>query len=136
MDHTHADHTFPVRRPSPVVTPARLTPVYGSATRPSEQRGVKGLRLTTRGRVVFASLALVVALPTIGFGGQAFASAPSAPVATVEHTIESGDTLWSLAGRVAGPGEDIRDVVAQLKELNGLENSAIFAGQTLLLPKD
>jgi hypothetical protein len=35
---------------------------------------------------------------------------------------------------VAAPGEDLRDVVSGLAELNGLSSSGLQAGQKILLP--
>ena len=135
MDHTPC---FPVRRPSPVRNPARLGAVGQASVQRSggERGGLRGLRLTGRGRMVVAALSLLIAAPTIGLGGQAFASAPSRPLAVQERTVAAGDTLWGFARQIAGPGEDVRDVVAQLLTINGMESPALQAGQIILLPAD
>jgi LysM repeat protein len=44
--------------------------------------------------------------------------------------VQSGDTLWSIASRVA-PGRDPRDEVARLQRLNHLDGVDLAAGQVL-----
>jgi LysM repeat protein len=46
----------------------------------------------------------------------------------------SGETLWHIASEVAVPGEDVRDVVQRLQDLNGLASGSLQAGQVLLIP--
>jgi LysM repeat protein len=45
-------------------------------------------------------------------------------------TVRSGDTLWSIASRVA-PGADPRAEVATLQRLNHLRGTALTPGQVL-----
>ena len=60
--------------------------------------------------------------------GAVHASAGPAPV-----LVQPGDTLWSLAERIA-PARDPREVVSQIRRLNGLPTAALQAGQQLLVP--
>ena len=55
----------------------------------------------------------------------------TAEVAASSWVVAPGDTLWSIAARVA-PGADVRDTVARLVELNG--DAPIIVGQELRLP--
>jgi LysM repeat protein len=48
--------------------------------------------------------------------------------------VETGDTLWSIAGSVAGPGDDVRAVVDQIQRLNHLRGTELVPGQSLRLP--
>lgn len=93
-----------------------------------------GLRLTARGRVVLTLVALVVALGATLSGQRAEAGAPAPALPVQTHTVVAGETLWSVAGSIAAPGQDVRDVVDTLTELNGLSGSTIEAGQLLLVP--
>ena len=86
------------------------------------------LRLTTRGRVVLMTLAatpLVVAALVISLNGGGAA-------ATLEGN-ESAFTYVDVAEQHA-PGQDPREVVAQLVEINQLPSADIFAGQELAIP--
>jgi Tfp pilus assembly protein FimV len=67
-------------------------------------------------------------------GGRAVADGPERATEVVTHAVQSGETLWQIAASVAAPGEDVRDVVLGLQELNGLADASLQAGQVLLLP--
>jgi len=58
------------------------------------------------------------------------------PLTLDRYVVTSGDTLWSIAASTVDDGEDIRQVVSELKELNGLQGSRIVPGQALLIPSD
>lgn len=93
------------------------------------------LRLTRRGRAVFTTLA---ATPLV-FAALAFALNGGMATATVDAgstdyvTVLSGQSLWQLASDVA-PGEDTREVVAQLLRANSLDSADIYPGQQLAIP--
>ena len=95
------------------------------------------LRLTRRGRAVLSAL---VALPLV-IGALVFALNGGGAVATGEQThvsfqyvtVESGDSLWSVAERVA-PNADPRDVIADIVSLNGLDSAVVSPGQQLAVP--
>lgn len=95
------------------------------------------LRLTTRGRAVFMSLAatplVVIALFVALNGGGANASLSGSDVAFQYVTVGSGQTLWQVAQRLA-PSADPRDVIADIVKLNQLSTPDVFAGQQLAVP--
>lgn len=119
-------------RPAPAQRPV-VRPVSSARVEQAHER--PALRLTARGRRLVALLALVLALGTILLGSQQ-ASAGGSPRAleVVAYTVAPGETLWSIAASVAGPGEDVRDVIAELERLNGLGGAGLQAGQQLLVP--
>jgi LysM domain-containing protein len=93
------------------------------------------LRLTRRGRavvlvlfVLLASLASAVLFTTASRADQPVTGPPPTVV------VEPGDTLWDLAARVM-PGRDGDAAVAELRRLNGLRDSVLQPGQTLILPR-
>lgn len=78
-------------------------------------------------------VALVLAAPVV-WGATAVASSPAEPVEVRAHAVEPGETLWGLAASVAEPGQDVRDVVRQLQDLNDLTSGGLTVGQTLYVP--
>ncbi|HWS58899.1 MAG TPA: LysM peptidoglycan-binding domain-containing protein [Actinotalea sp.] len=92
------------------------------------------LRLTRRGRAAVVGLALALAAG-VGLSAQsAQADAPLAAIEVAPRTVVAGETLWAIASSVVVPGQDVRDVVDALAELNGLDGTALQAGQQILVP--
>jgi LysM repeat protein len=89
------------------------------------------LRLTRRGVVVLA-MAVVVIGGLMLLVARLSLSAPqvATPAVPSAVTVQTGDTLWSIAREVA-PNRDPRAVVDQLKARNHLAGNALTAGQTL-----
>ena len=65
------------------------------------------------------------------------------PVSAAEHKqisytevkVEAGDTLWSLAKAYGDSSKDIREVIYDICEANGIEASTIYQGQVLRIPQ-
>lgn len=108
----------------------------GSLPRPAAAPRVR-LRLTRRGRFVLTALvALPVVIGALVFalnGGVAAATGEQTHVTFHYVTVQSGDSLWSVAERLA-PNADPRDVIADLVSLNGLESAVVTPGQQLAIP--
>lgn len=63
------------------------------------------------------------------------AGAESTPPETTRYVVSAGDTLWEVAAVHAGPEVDIRNLIADIKELSGVESSTIHPGQILRIPR-
>lgn len=49
--------------------------------------------------------------------------------------VEKGDTIWNIAAKHTTQQEDIRNVIAVIKQANNLDHSVqIYPGQTLRIP--
>jgi len=102
---------------------------------PARTGGVS-VRLTRRARRLAVVLALVAGVaigswlgPLLGSGGEG-----DLRLAGVDKVVvQPGDTLWSIATSLNGDG-DVRAVVDEILQLNGLNSAALVPGQTLLLP--
>lgn len=94
------------------------------------------LHITPRGRAVLAALIAVPLLAAAWFGlGASAAQAGDIPT-SVTYTyvsVESGQSLWQLAERIA-PHADPRDVVAGIMRLNNLASADVQPGQELAIP--
>lgn len=120
-----------------VTRPAALSPMPAGLLRcdapaPSRARRV---RITRRGRLVLTLLgaALLLVAISVGRTGSQAATATETGPSLSQTTVQPGDTLWSVAQRIA-PRNDPREVVAQIRRVNHLHTSTLRAGQQLLLP--
>ena len=66
-------------------------------------------------------------------GAQALVVAPATEGET-KVTVTTNDTLWSIAGE-AHLSSDIRKSVYLIEQRNGLKNSFLKTGQTLIIPE-
>ncbi|WP_418277238.1 LysM peptidoglycan-binding domain-containing protein [Isoptericola jiangsuensis] len=81
-------------------------------------------------------LALALMVPAGVFGAQAVAGGPVEAVEVKLHVVGPGETLWQFARDLVSPGQDVRDVVADLRELNGMATSELRAGQVVAIPAE
>ena len=91
-----------------------------------------GLHLTRRGRTVLVLILLLTAFSLRQAHSDAATTRDPVRIAT-QTTVHQGDTLWSVAQRVA-PDRDPREIVFQLRRLNGLSGATLLVGQQLLVP--
>ena len=92
------------------------------------------LRLTPRGRRVVSTVAALLAGAALLTGGRAVAESATPAVSVDSYTVGSGETLWSIASAFTAPGEDVRDTIDELAALNGMADTALVAGQQILVP--
>jgi nucleoid-associated protein YgaU len=106
-----------------------------SATRHGGAAPLPPLRLTARGRRAVAVLVLLLGLGVVALGGAVLGGSDGGLelMGATKVIVEPGDTLWSIAGAVA-EGRDVRDVIVDIRQLNGLDTAQITPGQVLLLP--
>jgi LysM repeat protein len=112
---------------------ARRAALAGEARR--KKAAPAPLRLTRRGRRVIAGLSMAIGLSiaavTVAVEVASGGGLQLAGSSTV--VVQPGDTLWSLAQRLA-PQEDPRAIVDALVDLNGLAGTELSPGQVLELP--
>ncbi|MCK1801944.1 MULTISPECIES: LysM peptidoglycan-binding domain-containing protein [unclassified Brevibacterium] len=98
-------------------------------------RGRRALRLARTLGLALCALVIGIVI-TLSSGAQASAgSAAGAPAGAGFDTVvvEEGDSLWSIAQSVSG-GQDTRDVVLDIVEVNGLDRQVVHPGQELAVP--
>ncbi|WFN94494.1 LysM peptidoglycan-binding domain-containing protein [Gordonia sihwensis] len=84
--------------------------------------------------VVGGTLAGMVWLLALVGAGYQDAATPESPAATHVVYVRSGESLTALAERIA-PELPSAGVIAQLRDLNGLETSGLHVGQALIAPQ-
>ena len=96
-----------------------------------------GVHLTRRGRLartlLVLSLAVVLASAFGLSAGAGTSDSVGAPTSFIEVTVAPGDTLWSLATRMAD-GADVRAMVDEIASINALASADIQAGQKVRIP--
>ena len=102
------------------------------------------IRLTRRGRIVVAALAIIASAAVasvvwLAVAGQAQASGRITPTENGSQSmrrivVKSGQTLWSLAVW-AEPTADPRGVIQQIIDANSLAGPAIQPGEVLWVPR-
>ena len=91
----------------------------------------------TRFTIFVMIVMLLITGLTMSLLGQTTASAASASrIRTYDVvTVQSGDTLWSIAERHTESGQDVRKMIYTIKALNDLDSTGeIAAGQELMIP--
>lgn len=120
-------------RPGDPGTRAHLRLVHDADAAPAP---TGPLALTARGRFVVRTLvcaaSVVLALLLGALIGLLLR--PDAGADTRSVTVDTGESLWSLAVAAAVPGQDVRDVVSEIVALNALETDTLVPGQELLVP--
>jgi LysM repeat protein len=96
-----------------------------------------GVRLNRRGRLArtFVVLSLAIVLGSV-VSAKAGAGTDAAPVKAgsfITVTVAPGDTVWSLANRLAGSG-DVRSLVSEIISINSLASVDVETGQKLRIP--
>jgi LysM repeat protein len=96
----------------------------------------QNIHLNRRGRLARTLLVLSISV-TLGsvFGAQSGAStsAATSPTTFVTVTVAPGESLWSLASRLAD-GNDVRGLVDEIVSVNSLDSGDITAGQKIRVP--
>jgi Tfp pilus assembly protein FimV len=123
--------------PAQPPTAPRTAPRAEPRTDPRAQTRSGPLRLTRRGRLVvfLAGLVAVLAVLFVVLSDVATGTAERGePVPVKMVQVESGDTLWTIASRAA-PGQDPRDLIDEIEELNALHGS-LQVGSKIAVPLD
>lgn len=125
--------------PKPGRMPLRATRPQLRLVLPGE-RAVAPLRLPTRisrrGRLFITLMVLAVAMTlALTLATSVLASGPQIDAPPIDHvtTVSTGQTLSEVAATQL-PGLPINDGVARIQLANGLNNSQVHAGQSLLIP--
>ena len=96
-----------------------------------------GVHLNRRGRLartfVVLSLAIVLGSVVSAKAGAGTSATPATAGSFITVTVAPGDTVWSLANRLAAGG-DVRSLVAEIISVNSLPSVDVATGQKLRIP--
>ena len=92
-------------------------------------------RINNRVRFTLFVVLTILLITTCANFALGLSTANSATIAEyLEVHVESGDTLWSIAGTYMNDNSDIRESVYELCQINDINASQLQAGMTLLVP--
>ena len=95
------------------------------------------ITLNRRGRLartfVVLSLAIVLGSVVSAKAGAGTDTSPQAGGSFITVTVAPGDTVWSLANRLAG-ARDVRSLVSEIISVNSLASVDVATGQKLRIP--
>ena len=84
---------------------------------------------------IIVSLVLLLAISVHADAGDATGAGDTARVAgSVTYVVQGGDTLWDIAVDHTPAGDDVRELVHDIKAMNELDSSMILVGQVLEIP--
>jgi Tfp pilus assembly protein FimV len=79
-------------------------------------------------------IASMAALSVVGGRAGAGVTHPAEPARTQIYVVRPGDTVWSIAEGLAGPGADPRSLVDRLIAANHVSNGLVTIGERLMVP--
>jgi hypothetical protein len=113
----------------------------GRATRPAHRqadgRVTRSMRRRRRLAGLFRLLVLLLVVAVVIWAGARVAHATdgSEHLHGVVHVVRAGDTVWSVVVAQYGSARhDVRQLVDQVEQMNGLNGRAIVPGERLRLP--
>lgn len=123
------ERAYPRRAVEAPVRLATVTVLHA----PGDAGAPAASRLTRRGVVVLALAVLALGVALVWVAKLSAPQAAAGAHAPRSVTVAPGDTLWSIATRVA-PQADPRAEVAALQERNHLTTVDLMPGQVLRVP--
>lgn len=93
------------------------------------------LRIANKRRFITVISALIFILGVlISSAAMMMVASADAPVVWQEVTVNEGDTLWAIAGKVSSESEDVRLKIHAIIDANNLHGANIYPGETLRVP--
>jgi LysM repeat protein len=83
--------------------------------------------------LVLTSMAAITALVLGPLATPAAATSTTTRPALATIVVHPGETLWSIANRVA-PNADPRETITALREVNNLPSADVYPGEQLVVP--
>lgn len=87
-------------------------------------------------RALLLGLLLVILVGALLLLFQEEAESSTEPRVVTAVVVQPGETLWEIADRFWPESADLRVVVGELVELNGLKSKVLKPGQVLQVPSD
>lgn len=90
-------------------------------------------RYILKNRLRFFSFIFFISLVVFIIAYTASVSGYSEP-SYITVTVQSGDTLWSIAQQYCDDNYDIREYIYNIKKLNNMKSSSLIANTSIIVP--
>ncbi len=98
---------------------------------------MKRYRITNKLRfITFCTVLILITVFAAGSLLGLYTASGSDQLAYVSVKVQSGDTIWDLAGKYGPQNADRRAVVYEICSLNGVTASTLRPGQYLTIPSN
>ena len=84
-------------------------------------------------RTRFLCILTIMAVGILAFAQLASAGTKGEP-SYETISVQKGDTLWSIASRHNESGKEMRKLIAEIKDINGMESSEVYQGDVIKIP--
>ena len=85
--------------------------------------------------ITFVTILIIMISMLLGIMFPITAQSESSGKAYVEVCVNNGDTLWDLAKEYGSPDKDIREIIYEICDINGISASELTAGLNIIIPQ-
>ena len=99
--------------------------------RRTQRRVVRKSRKIRKNTFVLLTMALILCLGTLAMGGEK--GVQTKPYYECVQ-VQKGDSIWEIAEEYKMDGTDTEQMVDEILEVNGLKNTNVRAGESIIVP--
>ena len=99
--------------------------------RRTQRRVVRKSRKIRKNTFVLLTMALILCLGTLAMGGEKGVQTKTYYECV---QVQRGDTIWKIAEEYKMEGEDTERMVDEILQVNGLKNTNVRAGESIIVP--
>ena len=99
--------------------------------RRTQRRVVRKSRKIRKNTFVLLTMALILCLGTFAMGGEKGVQTKTYYECV---QVQKGDTIWEIAEEYKMEGEDTEQMVDTIMELNGMKNTNVRSGESIIVP--
>ena len=99
--------------------------------RRTQRRIVRKSRKFRKNTFLLLTMALILCLGTLAMGGE---KGVQTKTYYESVQVQKGDSLWEIAEEYKLDGTDTERMVDEIMELNGMKNTNVRAGESIIVP--
>ena len=99
--------------------------------RRTQRRVVRKSRKIRKNTFVLLTMALILCLGTLAMGGEKGVQTKTYYECV---QVQKGDSIWEIAEEYKMDGTDTEQMVDEIMEVNGLKNTNVRAGESIIVP--